>query len=98
MTGKVSMQNGIYHATIKYYLIDTYEFPVHWNIDLRKDILNVLTHNLHECGLAKEYKIIGEYTVNISWEKGNQEADYRIIRVSGDYTDEIYSSEGGYDW
>ena len=92
MTGKVSLNNGVYHAKIKYYLIDTYEFPVHWDSNLKDDDFNIWAHDLHECGLAKEYKIIGEYSINISWEKGTQEVDYTPIRLSGDYLDETYYS------
>lgn len=53
----------------KYYLIDTYEFPVHWDESDAKDDANVEAHHLHEWGLAQEYKIVGVYEDFITWEK-----------------------------
>jgi len=69
MQAEVYKSGNKYCMKTKYYLIDTYEFPVHWDESDAKDDANVEAHHLHEWGLAQEYKIVGVYEDFITWEK-----------------------------
>ena len=70
MVAEVSNKDNCYYMNLKYYLIDTYEFPVHWTKEDEASDMDNDAHDLHEQGLAREYKIIGEYNQTISWKKG----------------------------
>ncbi len=70
MTAEAYFENGTYHMNLKYYLIDTYEFPYHWTDDDHEDMITIMAHGLHETGYAKEYKIIGCYEKTFEWKKG----------------------------
>ena len=70
MTAEVCYNNGKYHMNLKYYLIDTYEFPYHWTVDDHEDTITIWAHGLHEAGFAKEYRIIGCLEQEYEWEKG----------------------------
>ena len=84
MVGKVHKENNCYFMDIKYYLLDTYEFPVHWDQDVAATGLSVTAHELHEYGLAKEYKIIGVYNQAIAW-KENELEDFYHINIDTDF-------------
>lgn len=68
MTGEAYLEDNIYHLKVKYYLIDTYEFAVHWEDDIT-DLEREL-HYLHECGWSKEFLMNGVYEEEFTWEKG----------------------------
>lgn len=63
----ISNRADINTATYKYVIMDYYEWGYHVNGG-DKD-----AHMLHECGLAREYLILGTLKSNISWREG-----YRI--------------------
>ena len=68
MTGEAYLEDNIYHLKVKYYLIDTYEFAVHWDDDVT-DLEREL-HYLHECGWSKEFLMNGVYEEEFTWKKG----------------------------
>lgn len=68
MTGEAYLEDNIYHLKVKYYLIDTYEFAVHWEDDITA--LESELHYLHECGWSKEFLMNGVYEEEFTWEKG----------------------------
>lgn len=70
MTAQAYIEDDIYHMNLKYYLIDTYEFPYHWSEEDHEDSLTRFVHGLHEAGKAKEFKIIGCYEESFEWKKG----------------------------
>ncbi len=70
MTAEVYYENDKYHMNLKYYLIDTYEFPYHWTELDHKDFVTRMAHGLHETGYAKEYRIIGCLENTFEWSKG----------------------------
>lgn len=70
MTAQINFYGGKYHMDLKYYLIDTYEFPSHWTKEDHEDSLTKTLHGFHEAAFAKEYKIIGCYEISFEWEKG----------------------------
>lgn len=83
MVGQAYMFNDTYYMKINYYLIDTYEFPIHWSISDANDWLNNIAHDIHEYGYASEYKIIGVYEDFVSWKKGDvlYYEDYKNIKL-----------------
>lgn len=88
MTAEVYVSNNQYCMNVKYYLIDNYEFPVHWNSDDAVDPLDVQAHILHEQGRAKEYKIVGIYDTFVMWSKGeNAGGDYADISIDTEQYD-----------
>ena len=93
MTGSVKLVNGVYYAKLNYYLIDIYDFPIHWNDTVRNDSLSTWAHELHECGLANEYKILGKYEMQFSWKKDDHSADnnLNIIIDNSAYKNEPYT-------
>ncbi len=89
MEGVVYNNSGTYTMNVKYYLIDTYEFPVHWSETDAQNKMSKDLHHLHECGYAKEYRIIGVYETQIVWRKGDvlHSDEYRELHVSSDIYD-----------
>lgn len=79
---------------LKYYLIDTYEFPYHWTEEDHDDFINKYFHELHEARTAKEYKIIGCYQESFEWKKGEilYPDDYiEIVLNEEEYNAETYN-------
>lgn len=71
MTAQVYFSEGKYHMDLKYYLIDTYEFPYHWTEEDHNDTFSEILHGLHEAAFAKEYIINGCYELSFEWKKGD---------------------------
>lgn len=71
MVCEVTKSGNIYTATYNYGLMDYYEWGYHVNGG------DKAAHMLHECGLAREYLILGWLKSTISWEEG-----YRITTAA----------------
>lgn len=83
MQAEVYTTESYYYMNVKYYLIDTYEFPTHWDATANT-FFDIVGHGLHESGNAKEYKVIGVYEDFVKWEKGEivYENDYIDITIN----------------
>lgn len=76
MIAKAYIKQGKVYMYSKYYIIDTYEFPVHWDISDSQSTIDIIAHGFHEYGFAREYKIEG-YTSNFdTWNIGDSNIIY----------------------
>lgn len=75
----VTRNGSTYSATVKIKLTDYYEWGYH------VDGGDMEQHMLHECGLAREYPIIGELTFSMSWNAGQrlENSAYQLYDILG---------------
>lgn len=86
MTAEAYKVKDKYVMNIRYYIIDNYEYAVHWEDFGEPSALDKWAHQLHEAGLANEFEVIGVYEDFITWEKGEiiYPNDYKEIRLDED--------------
>ena len=86
MTAEAYKTNDKYCMRIRYYIIDNYEFAVHWEAPDEPSGLDRAGHRMHETGLANEYKVIGVYEDFVTWDLGETlySNDYIDIELDED--------------
>lgn len=65
-------EGDIYTAEIDYHFVDVYDFESDYEKLAGVGITDGDMHELHEAGLAREYKSVGNYSFKITWTKGER--------------------------
>lgn len=94
MVAEVYKINDRYNMKVKYYIIDNYEYAVHWEREDEPSFLDKAGHQLHEAGLAQEFKVSGCYKDILQWKKGEilYPDDYiEIVLNEEEYNAEPYN-------
>ena len=69
MTATVTRSGGSYTMTIQYNLRDIYDWNPN-NTNMGLIVSQSQMHTLHEAGMAREYKVVGNTSVRVTWNSG----------------------------
>ncbi len=75
MVGTAKNNNGIYEMTLKYNILDFYDWKKEGTImngGFGGLVSDAEMYKLHALGVAKQYRIEMNYTIKISWKKGDR--------------------------